>query len=265
VSIDILHTLCADKIKVFVDRIIDDNYVINDPQEGRTYWRDYRLGLFNYGPMTPTILGLLMLAWKVTGDIKYKKEWNKYIRHGAHLQCIIPFFRLFEIDDDFSHNITIMSLVAYWNISSKSRNIIKKGISWELWMLKKVYNPYWIFLKKYVEQENNNDFNFKTAKYMLSTIDNKNFNNACVDASNFNNIFSSVDTIEIKKYFRFFGKKITTLPPKYSDKLSDVFMFQRIEREATSCGLKTNELRTNENYNMIDYLITYELMRLVSK
>lgn len=259
VPITILKGYCSDRILLFVNRIIKDKYVINDPDEGRTYWRDYRLGLLSYGPMPATILAILKLAYNVTGFEKYNKEYKKFlIRDAGWMYLLFPFGKLFEWFDDFAHNVIMISLSAHQELTNSK--LSRFGINWTWWINRKVYNPFWNLLKEFYSGKLNT-IEQEITIYMLSTVDHNNFNDTLVNNNNIDLNFGDVDSIKIKKYFRLFGGKYTTLPPKYSQKLSDVFMFQRIERQVKHFGERLPELRTDENYNMVYYLLSFYIYK----
>ncbi len=233
----------------FVDRIILDGYVINDPAEGRTYWRDYRMGLIMYGGMLPSILAILTLAYQMTGDRKYLWARRRYYWKAAGLLLMFPVGKPFELLDGSVFNVTFLGLAAYAKLSGS--RAARFGMRWTWWINRLVYNPFWNILTEYITGK---PCDRDMAKWGLGSV-----NPACFRDYSISGPGASKWSYT-KRYFRLFGKRYAVFPPPYSDQWGDTSQFQRIQREVSTWGLKDFNDAT-EYYAMVDWLLTYDLLK----
>jgi len=245
------------KIIKFIDGIVNNRYLVPDP-EGRSYWRDYRMGVLAYGGMVPTIMALLRVAWSITENTHYLKEYNRFLRRAAALAVMFPFGTLADAIQGYVWNVTMIALAALQNMQVEPKWWIKCGIKWVWWINRRHYNPFWTLLASRYVKIPREDIHH--AVYQLSTVSELDYTSFEMSAGDYTPTYGA-EPIKARRWFGICGRRYTTLPPRYSEKVPDDFLFQRTERMTSNYGKKfigTEDWR----YNMAYYLLTEALYRV---
>lgn len=239
----------------FIDSIIDNNYIVPD-NDGRSYWRDYRMGILAYGGMVPTILALMYVGWLATANEYYMKKFRRFLVRGAAIAVAVPFGSLFDCIHGYVWNVTILALAALRGMVGK-RWWIDFGIRWVWWVNRRQYNPLWTAIAARYIRIPEDDLHH--AAYQLSTVGASNYYSMDMRTGDYDKFYGDEPIHERRYFFRLFGRRHTSLPPRYSLKsCGDDFLFQRTDRQVSDYGEKiagTEDWR----YNMAYYLLAYRL------